>query len=102
MGTSIDDYHRLLAEGLWKINPIVIEVGPDVTVSLSLTSETGKQAHVAFVGVRDLRLVQATANWRLSLQIMDIRDRHWEGLHFAVEGEHDELKFYCREITIQR
>ena len=102
MKTSLDDYNRLFVEGPWKIMAITIEIERGLILTLSLRGETAKNARASFVGVQELRLVQTTANWPLSLDIYDIRDRQWEDLQFAVSGEQGDFTFYCREIIVQQ
>ena len=60
MKAAADDYRRLFVEGAWRITAINVDVdvGSDLIIAISLTSESGKNAQVSFVGARHLRLLQ--------------------------------------------
>jgi hypothetical protein len=72
------------------------------TATLALVDQRRPDHRVGVVleGIRDLRFAQTSSNMALVLQIVDIADRGWEGVRYAVtDHENGTISLYCREIT---
>ncbi|HEY3266218.1 MAG TPA: hypothetical protein VGM37_04780 [Armatimonadota bacterium] len=108
---ALAEYEGLPKHGLHVAEWLAVQeevTYPEVGFTLSLrirfmSREPGdpRRLHLAFHGVRNLRIAQPEGAMLsgLYLDIRDIRNRQWEGIAFeVVETEEDVIHFICRSF----
>lgn len=81
-----------------------ISIGPGtetrVVIQLRMSASPALRT-VALSGVTSLRISQEISNWPMMIQVVDISDRGWEGIRYAVtDPEFGILSCWCDEVTL--
>ena len=78
-----------------------IDVNEAVTqIVLQLRTAASQELRtVTLRGVTSLRISQQWSNWPMTIELVDISDRGWEGIRYAVtEAEDGVMSCYCEEV----
>lgn len=75
--------------------------GTRVVIQLRASHASSALRTVTLSGVTSLRISQEISDWPMTIQVVDISDRGWEGIRYAVtETEHGILSCWCEDATL--